>query len=380
MTIVTANYSRTVEGIRTALSTPTLPITLFIGVFGLIIAYYRYRIHQVVHDTYRNYDKAVEAGTKYHRGDMGTNPNDHSSQLRSIQDFNKSYKDVCGTSNNMSHEGKGNRNQSQRQFYNSTYYYAHNKYKRGGGYSDGLEAEDYTMNGPRLLSKNGIPVMAGKINNDSGCVEGSAYSCSNSVHDSDGKNRTFTDDCNDRTNAGESASLEVQKIAATTRPSQEMTKVTIPITKYLWEDTDTISKIRIESLPMTVRHVDGTSEQTTTTIPWSQANIPRSNIHIRIRQDRQGFVLLLKRQQSSQEVDETHYLLQISNLYGRIDAATTVWKSNRLLVKLIKSDGYKSIWPSISSAGAYSNTIQETPLNSENCITRDKNRNSCLIM
>jgi hypothetical protein len=369
MTIVTVNYSKTVEGIRTALSTPTLPITLFIGLFGLIIAYYRYRIHQVVHDTYRNYDKAVEAGTKYRRGDTGTNPNDDSSQLRSIQDFNKSYKDVCDTANGMSHEGNGNRNQSQRQFYNSTYYYAHNKYKRGGGYSDGLEAEDYTMNGPRLLSKNGISVMAGKINKGSGCVEASTNSCRNS-----------TDDYIDRTNAGETASLEVQKIAATTRPSQEMTKVTIPITKYLWEDTDTISKIRIESLPLTVRHVDGTSEQSAATIPWSQANIPRSNIHIRIRNDRQGFVLQLKRQQSSQEVDETHYLLQISNLYGKIDAATAVWKSSRLLVKLIKSDGYKSVWPSISSAGAYSNTILETPLKSENCIPRDKNRSSCLIM
>jgi len=39
--------------------------------------------------------------------------------------------------------------------FESSYYYAHNSSKKTGGYSDGLKAEDYVMNGPRLLSKLG---------------------------------------------------------------------------------------------------------------------------------------------------------------------------------------------------------------------------------
>lgn len=378
MTIVTTNYSKTVEDIRTALSTPTLPITLFIGLFGLAIAYYRYRIHRTVHDAYRNYDKAVGTGSSnYSKGGQHTNSHDDSPQLRSIQDFNKSYKGICDASNTiLPRDGKEKRNQTQ--FFNSTYYYAHNKYKRGGGYSDGLEAEDYTMNGPRLLSKNGISFREAN-RNDRGCVEASTR-CSSSVRDSAGQNRSCTDDDDgdDITKAGESSQV-TQKTTATTRSAvQDMTKVAIPITKYLWEDTATVSKIRIEALPTTVRGDNGTSEQTT--IPWSDANIPRSNIHIRIRDDRFGFVLLMKRLQSSQEVEETQYLLHISNLYGKIDGATTIWKSNRLLVKLIKSDGYKSIWPSISSAGAYSNTILEKTMESDIGVAHDEHGTSCLIL
>jgi hypothetical protein len=374
MTIGMTNYFKTVEGIRTALSTPTLPITLFIGVFGLIIAYYRYRIHQTVQDAYRNYDKGI--GTNYPNGGQPTNPNNDSPQLRSIQDFNKSYKDICDASNTiLSRDGKENR--TQKQFYNSTYYYAHNKYKRGGGYSDGLEAEDYTMNGPRLLSKNGISFRETN-RNDGGGVEASTR-CSGSVRDSAGQNRSCTDEDGDNIpKAGESSQV-VQKATATTRSTvQDTPKVVIPITKYLWEDTPTISKIRIESLPVTVRGDKGTSEQTT--LPWSEANIPRSNIQIRIRDDRYGFVLLMKRLQSSQEVEETQYLLHISNLYGKIDGATTVWKSHRLLVKLLKSDGYKSIWPSISSAGAYSNTVLEKTMESDTSVARDDHGTSCLIL
>ena len=39
--------------------------------------------------------------------------------------------------------------------FGSSYYYAHNSTKNKGGYSDGLKMEDFTMNGPRLLSKGG---------------------------------------------------------------------------------------------------------------------------------------------------------------------------------------------------------------------------------
>lgn len=37
--------------------------------------------------------------------------------------------------------------------FQSSYYYAHNHLKKTGGYSDGLKAEDYQMNEPKLLKK-----------------------------------------------------------------------------------------------------------------------------------------------------------------------------------------------------------------------------------
>jgi hypothetical protein len=42
--------------------------------------------------------------------------------------------------------------------FGSSYYYAHNSTRSKGGYADGLRMEDYTMNGPRLLSRGGKPV------------------------------------------------------------------------------------------------------------------------------------------------------------------------------------------------------------------------------
>jgi len=42
--------------------------------------------------------------------------------------------------------------------FGSSYYYAHNNLKATGGYKDGLRTEDYVMNQPRLLSKNGVMI------------------------------------------------------------------------------------------------------------------------------------------------------------------------------------------------------------------------------
>ena len=48
--------------------------------------------------------------------------------------------------------------------FESSYYFAHNKHSTGGGYTDGLKASDYVMNGPRLLSKGGVLIEESKDN------------------------------------------------------------------------------------------------------------------------------------------------------------------------------------------------------------------------
>jgi hypothetical protein len=56
----------------------------------------------------------------------------------------------------------GKKNHGDKPF-GSKYYYAHNNANATGGYKDGLKTEDYTMNGPRLLSRGGQEVEAEPI-------------------------------------------------------------------------------------------------------------------------------------------------------------------------------------------------------------------------
>lgn len=54
----------------------------------------------------------------------------------------------------ISHASTLKRDSHEKPF-KSSYYYAHNNPQSKGGYKDGLRMEDYTMNQPRLLSRNG---------------------------------------------------------------------------------------------------------------------------------------------------------------------------------------------------------------------------------
>ena len=196
-----------------------------------------------------------------------------------------------------------------------------------GGYSDGLKAEDYVMNGPKLLSKGGVRI------------------------DEDAKSNI-----NDITNVT-SENAQEKATASTTvekqRPKQpaKLTAST-PITKYMWDDdgSTNIAKIHIDTLPLT----------STETIKWENAGITKSQVDVRlIGNNKEGLYISII---SSQEGGEKRYHLHIPKMYGDATSVKGIVKKHKLLVKITKksipkySNQYKNsneggiIWNAATSA------------------------------
>ena len=82
------------------------------------------------------------------------------------------FKDVWGErrKRGITASSSGGKQSAQDRPFESSYYYAHNNPNAKGGYKDGLRMEDYTMNGPRLLSRGGVPVSEEIRNAEDECV------------------------------------------------------------------------------------------------------------------------------------------------------------------------------------------------------------------
>jgi len=205
--------------------------------------------------------------------------------------------------------------------FGSSYYYAHNNPNAKGGYKDGLRTEDYVMNKPRLLSRNGM------------CVDDDNY-----------------DTPEHQDAVEESLATENNNVSASTPPSPETNATTqsqqqeqviippssLPLMKYGWEDTPNTAKIRIDSLP------DGKNG----TVSWDNASIPKSGIRVAtlFGSDNRGLLLLLVDETSNQ-----HYHLRVPRMYAAATAVSTVWKMKRLIVKVDKKVKDRS-WPRLSVA------------------------------
>lgn len=165
--------------------------------------------------------------------------------------------------------------------FGSSYYYAHNSLRKTGGYTDGLRMEDYQMETPRLLSKNGIS-----------CTERSSRvveNCKGSTTNNSSQNNVTT-------------------------PKARVSF--IPINKYLWDDpgdSKGIGTIRIEHL--------------TDDLSWKDAAI--SDIQIDIK-DKICLTMLVNTE------DGKIYRLRIPQLYGAVTEVRKVQKANRLLLRLYK--------------------------------------------
>jgi hypothetical protein len=195
--------------------------------------------------------------------------------------------------------------------FGSSYYYAHNDPNRTGGYKDGLRMEDFTMNGPRLLSKGGQQ--------------------SSSIHHEE--------------NAFESASTPAEGILDEPIPAvgdpkpSSTTRRILAVTKYFWydsRDTKGVGTIRIDQLPGRT--------STDPLIEWKDAGVTNVDGQF-IPQgegDNHNQTDLLVNITTDQDVD---YRLHIPNLYGKVSKVATVIKSNkRLLIKLHKEKA-SIIWP-----------------------------------
>ena len=215
-----------------------------------------------------------------------SNRNDSSSS-RKVKNIWEAGKSSSSTSNDKkTYEDKP---------FGSKYYYAHNNSNATGGYTDGLKMEDYRMNGPRLLSKNGKTVDDDDTNPD------------------------------DEQSAGDNEQQEQVPASST---SSSKTKITstdpnvLNITKYLWDDPGDavkgIATIRIDSLPTSVAG---------NFIDWKDIGQPQS-----IEAKLVGEGLLVKIDTDNHGT----YQLKIPKLYGDANDVSYIVKPKRLMIKITK--------------------------------------------
>ena len=217
-------------------------------------------------------------------------------------------------------------NSSDRPF-GSSYYYAHNNSNSKGGYADGLRAEDYVMNGPKLLSKGGVRV--DHENHEPGAPEATI------------ENKT-------------TPSVEKPKFISSSASKQ--------ITRYLWEDDGgDIAKI----------HIDCLYNSSTETMSWEDASVSKDDVKVRlIGEDCDGLMV------SVTTKDQKKFHLHVAKMYGSADSVKAVVKKHKLLIKITKrkirrrssnneglmgsvtslfgrADSYVSVkWPQLNSFGA----------------------------
>jgi hypothetical protein len=204
---------------------------------------------------------------------------------------------TAATSSSSRSEKKGDRP------FGSSYYYAHNNPNAKGGYTDGLRMEDYTMNGPRLLSKSGVPVVSNESNADTNIGQEEV--------------------------TPEETVVDEKPLEARKPVPKENTR---PITKYLWDDPgdpNGIATIRIETLPAAS---DGSP------VRWSEMNQKIVDIDAKLVNNKKGLLVILE------TGDGEKYKLYIATLYGDVDAVRTLVKPKRLLVRLYKKKNRINIW------------------------------------
>jgi hypothetical protein len=186
--------------------------------------------------------------------------------------------------------------------FGSSYYYAHNNPNAKGGYTDGLRMEDYTMNGPRLLSKSGVPVITNESNDTAN---------------------------NSQEEPPDETAVHEKPLQSKMTVSRENIR---QISKYLWDDPgdpNGIATIQIQSLPAAS---DGSP------VAWKKINEKIVNIDAQLVNNKKGLLVMLE------TGDGDKYKLYIATLYGDVDAVRTLVKPKRLLVRLYKKKNRINIW------------------------------------
>jgi hypothetical protein len=220
---------------------------------------------------------------------------------------------ASSSANDKVSSSSSNKNTKEKPF-GSSYYYAHNNPNAKGGYKDGLKMEDYTMNGPRLLTKGGKPVVPVPLNE----TMSDTTECDASPSMASSENRTLPpqeassrndDDDNknsDKTNKSNSSSIPIRSI-----------------TKYLWDDpgdSNGIATIRIDSLP-SLSSSSSMMDWSTVSVTKVEAELMGEGLWVRVHGTSPQPVL---------------YELKIPKLYGDAESVQAVVKPKRLLIKITK--------------------------------------------
>ena len=201
--------------------------------------------------------------------------------------------------------------------FGSSYYYAHNSTKTTGGYKDGLTMEDFTMNGPRLLSRNGTPVVHDDRSIDSHQPKSDDSGCINASDSNPTKN-------------------EVQQ------------RRVIPISKYLWDDpgsSDGIATIRVDTLPTFQANCSDIIDWKIirpfiTSIDASLTGVGKDEggLYVKFQAviaTKEGRALSALIDDSNQTIS-VEYALKIQKLFGRVLKVECMSKDKRLLIRLYK--------------------------------------------
>jgi hypothetical protein len=282
--------------------------------------------------------------------------------------FDVKQTSTVGTNRNTK---KDNKSDSEKPF-GSSYYYAHNNPNAKGGYKDGLKMEDYVMNGPRLLSVNGVSVVHKNTDRLHNSVENPKDDNNHtildhdSVHNNDSVNsyHTSTKNKNDQSSNQDTTQILTSAQAATRHGKNH----SIPISRYLWDDdgnTQGIARIYIDSLPASSSSSSSSSFKSSSNhlISWEEASISKNNVSYKLigsnndnlQQQGQGLLIQIQRIDSS---NITHYYhLYIPKMYGEVENVKTIVKTKKLIVKLQKKGMNKGIfskahyerWPQLPS-------------------------------
>ncbi len=184
--------------------------------------------------------------------------------------------------------------------FQSSYYYAHNNPKSNGGYKDGLKAEDYVMNKPRLLQTT----------------------------------------VKEKENA----------TATTSTQAATLSKDSIAIQKYLWDDDgndDGIAKIIIDSLPSS-KGCDKSAY-----IPWQEGGIvSKDNVKAKlVGLWKDGLIVQIRSRTTNDDPSYKRYHLLVPRMFGEVEDIKLILKTKKLIVKLNKKKKKENLkaWPQLPS-------------------------------
>lgn len=208
--------------------------------------------------------------------------------------------------------------------FGSSYYYAHNNPNSKGGYKDGLRAEDYVMNGPRLLSKGGVRI---DVENSSSSIASSGEKDGN-ADSRDDNNRNLQSSHSQNDDSDMQQRQTQQQHQSQQKPIAKFISST-PITRYLWDDdaTGNVAKIHIDTLPMS----------STKSISWQDAGITKECVEARLLGGDNDGLFVAIRQPPNPSENERKYHLHVPKMYKRAEAVKVVVKKHKLIVKITKS-------------------------------------------
>ena len=232
---------------------------------------------------------------------------------------------VASTTNSIhNHNHNKKSSNSDDKPFSSSYYYAHNQSKAKGGYTDGLSLEDFTMNGPRLLSRGGQPVVVPP----------------NSTEPQPPQPQQGVREQEPRAQEEESA----ETTTSTQQQQQQQVYEIRTIGRYQWDDpgdSSGIANLRIDTLPMG----SSSSSSSSTTRAWKDARIESVEATL-IPNNHQTDTLSSPglRVVARSTVDAVEYRLELPRLYGPVSQVACKTTKKRLVVQLHKTLPTRTSW------------------------------------